>query len=118
MAYQIIILPQAEADITEAFTYLSERAPEAAARWYRLIKTEMESLTDMPTRCAFAPEAAKLGVEKLGVELRHLLYSKRPGIYRIVFRIVEETQAVHILAVRHGARKPLSDEEMQPFMEL
>lgn len=113
MAYKPIILPQAEADIAEAFIYLSEGAPEAATRWYHLIKTEIESLSAMPARCPLAPEAAKLGLE-----LRHLLYGKRPGIYRIVFRIVEEAQEVHILAVRHGARKSLTDEEIQPFLKL
>lgn len=113
MAYSLIVMPQAEADMTEAFSYLSERAPEAAASWYRHLKTAIESLAEMPARCALAPEAAKLGVE-----LRHLLYGHNPGVYRIVFRIIEEAQEVHILTVRHGARKPLTDEELQPFLEL
>jgi plasmid stabilization system protein ParE len=113
MAYKLVVLPQAEADITEAFTYLGERAPEIAARWYRHIRAEIESLAEMPARCPLAPQGAKMGLE-----LRHLLYGKRPGIYRIVFRIVEDIQEVHVLAVRHGARKPLTDEDMKPFLEL
>lgn len=113
MMYKLIILPQAEADIIEAFTYLSERAPEAAAQWYRRVRAEIASLASMPTRCPFAPESAKLGFE-----LRQLLYGKRPGIYRIVFRVVEDREEIHILAIRHGARKPLNEEEILPFLEL
>jgi len=113
MAYKPVVLPQAEADIAEAFTYLFERAPEAAARWYRHVRAAIESLAEMPARCPLAPEAAKLGVE-----LRHLLYGQRPGVYRIVFRIVEDVGEVHVLTVRHGVRKPLTDEDMQPFLEL
>lgn len=110
MTYRLVIMPQAEADIAEAFSYLSERAPEAAARWYRQVRTEIESLATMPARCAVAPEAARFGVE-----LRHLLHGQNPRVYRIVFRVIEETQEVHIITVRHVARKPLTDEEMQPF---
>lgn len=62
MAYKLVILP--EAYISEAFTYLAERAPEGV---------------------------------KLGLELRRLLSGKRLGIYRIVFRIVEDVQEVHFL---------------------
>jgi len=113
MASKLVVLPQAEADIAEAFTYLSERAPEVAAHWYRHIRGEIKSLTEMPARCPLAPEGTKLGLE-----LRHLTYGKRPGIYRIVFRIVEEGQEIHVLAVRHGARRPLTDEEIKPFLEL
>lgn len=57
MMYKLIVLPQAEADIAiaEAFTYLSERAPEAAARWYRRVQAEIVSLATTPIRCPIAP---------------------------------------------------------------
>lgn len=113
MAYKIRLATRAKTDLETAFTYIEERAPEAAARWYRLVMAEIASLSEMPARCPMAPEAAKLGIE-----LRHLLYGQRPGIYRIVFRIVEEVGEVHVLAVRHGARKPLTEEDIQPFLEL
>lgn len=113
MAYQLVILPQAEADIAEAFTYLAEHSPQAAGRWYRLVREAIESLAEMPARCPLAPETVKLGFE-----IRQLLYGQRRGLYRIAFRIVEDVQEVHVLAVRHGARKPLTEEEMQFFLDL
>lgn len=113
MAYKVIILTEAETEIATAFSYLSERAPDAAAKWYRQVIAAMKSLAEMPTRCPLAPES-----EILGMELRQLLHGKRRSIYRIVFRILEESREVHVLTVRHGARKPLTDEEMQPFLDL
>jgi len=111
MAYKVVVLPQAEADIREAFGYLEERAPEVATRWYSLIRAALESLSAMPARCPLAPETSLLGLE-----LRQLLYGQRPSIYRIVFRILEDVREVHVLTVRHGARKPLSEEDLEPFL--
>lgn len=113
MAYKIRLTTRAKTDLTTAFNYFEEKAPETAASWYRLVTAEIASLTEMAARCPLAPEA-----QKLGVELQHLLYGQRPSIYRIVFRVVEERQEVHVLTVRHGARKPLTDEDVQPFSEL
>lgn len=113
MAYKIVVLPEAEIEIKQAFSYISEHAPEAAIRWYRCVREAIESISEMPARCPVTPESAKLNFE-----IRHLLYGKRPGIYRIVFRIAEEEQEVHILTVRHSTRKSLSQEDMQVFREL
>jgi plasmid stabilization system protein ParE len=112
MDYKIVVLPQAEVDIAQAFTYISKHSPEAAARWYQKVKSAIASLHQMPARCPKATETAKLGVE-----LRQLLHGKHPAVYRIVFRIVNERE-VHVLAVRHGARKPLTEEEARIFLEL
>ncbi len=113
MAYNLVVMPQAQADIQEAFAYLSQHSPEAARRWYLTVREAIETLSEMPARCALAPEAAKLGVS-----LRQLLHGKHPSLYRIVFRIVEDAGEVHVLTVRHGARRPLTEDEMAPFLEL
>ena len=103
MAYKVVTQLRAEIDIAEQYLYIvGAGAPEAAARWYRNLKAEIESLSDMPSRCSVAPES-----EKLGFELKQLLLGKRTGVYRVVFRIVEDLGEVHVLAVRHGARKPI-----------
>lgn len=113
MAYSLVVTPQAQADIAEAFAFLSEHSPDAARLWYEAVRDAILTLDEMPARCALAPEAAKLGVP-----LRQLLHGTHPGIYRIVFRILEDAGEVHVLTVRHGARKPLSEEEIAPFLEL
>ena len=62
----------------------------------------------MPARFAIAPES-----EKLGIELRQLHYGKRTGNYRIVYRIIEPVLEVHVLTVRHGARRPFKLEDIE-----
>lgn len=69
----------------------------------------MLSLSEMPRRCPTAPEA-----EKLGEQMRQLLYGRRSGVYRIIFRIEEEPEPVaRILAIRHGARECLDPEDLK-----
>jgi len=106
MEFKIEITPQAEADIEEAYRYIQAHAPEAAIRWVRRLREQIASLSLMPTRCPLAPEA---GV--LGVELRQLLFGRRSGTYRIIYRIVAGNQVVQVLAVRHGAREQMRPED-------
>jgi mRNA-degrading endonuclease RelE of RelBE toxin-antitoxin system len=61
----------------------------------------------MPSRCPHAPES-----EQLQQDLKHLHYGKRTGSYRIVFKIVEDLREVHILSIRHAARKPLEIDDL------
>jgi toxin ParE1/3/4 len=48
-----------------------------------------------------APEAAKSRRP-----LRHLLYGKKPHVYRVIYDIDEQRQLVTVLTIRHGAREP------------
>jgi plasmid stabilization system protein ParE len=65
----------------------------------------IRSLTTNPERCPLASE-----VSELGLELRELLYGKRPGVYRILFTI--DGQTVNIVRVRHAARDRLKPEDL------
>src|SRR5579862_5744051 len=86
VGYRVITQRQAEADIVSAFDFIVERgAPEAAIRWYRSVKAEIDFSADMPARGATAPES-----EKLGFEIRQIHFGKRTGVYRILFRVLEE----------------------------
>lgn len=108
MTFRVIIQPQAGADIRAAYVYLLTQSPDAAKRWYFGIKAQIESLAQMPLRCPTAPEA-----ETLNFPLRQLLHGKHPNYYRIVFRVLEDAEEVHILAVRHGARKTLTAQDLE-----
>lgn len=110
MVYKVLLTPRAARDADEAAAYIKGFAPEAAARWFAGLKAAVLSLSEFPERCALAPEA-----ELFGMELRQLLYGKRSGIYRILFRVETEPEpVVRIIAIRHGARLPL---EAQDFGE-
>jgi plasmid stabilization system protein ParE len=108
VAYRVVSQDSAERDIVEAYSYIAEDAPDAALRWYRRIKESIRSLSDMPNRCARAPES-----DKLGIEIRQLIFGRRTGVYRIVFRIDESRQEVHILTVRHGATEAIQARDIE-----
>src|SRR5205823_9035701 len=97
MSLPVVVQPRARTDLREAYQWLAERSPRAAARWFQGISRAIQSLTDQPERCPLAPEA-----DVFPFPIRQLLYGKRTGVYRILF-VVQEN-AVSVLAVRHAAR--------------
>jgi plasmid stabilization system protein ParE len=105
MKYRIILQPRALQDLEEAYRWIAERSPEAAARWYNGLTRTIATLQDHPQRCGLASESSSVGRE-----IRQLLYGRRGGVYRVLF-VVQETQ-VHILHIRHAARQDIPLEEL------
>jgi len=99
MNYRVIIEPQAESDIAEAFRWIARDSPLNAARWQNSIEAVIDSLETFPERAAIAAES-----DAFNCAIRQLLH----GNYRILFTIKE--QAVYVLHVRHGARQHLARE--------
>ncbi|MGH6857871.1 MAG: hypothetical protein ACRECP_09615 [Methylocella sp.] len=58
--------------------------------------TTVYSLDRIPARGATTPE---------GESLRHLLYGKKPRLYRIIYDVDERRRAVTVLHIRYAARK-------------
>ena len=73
--YSVIILPEAEQDIEDAYLYISEDSPQNAMNWYRNICTKIQSLSSFPLRCPLAPEN-----DFFQEEIRHLIIN----YYRIL----------------------------------
>lgn len=96
MAYQIKITEFAETDIDDAVAYILLDSSQNALQWLSGIEEKILTLQEMPKRCPLAPES-----EKIGRELRVLLYHK----HRIIFDIDEEKEVVRILRVWHSARR-------------
>jgi plasmid stabilization system protein ParE len=66
---------------------------------------KIDTLERRPDRCSLAAES-----EDLAVEIREILFGKRRGVYRILFRI--DNRIVQILRVWHGARSRISPEQL------
>lgn len=94
--YTVVIQPPAEAEAEEAYLFIRADSPNNAARWFNGLIDKVQSLKQMPERCRLVPES-----EAFGQEIRQLLY----GAYRILFVI--RGNVVHVLHIRHGARKYL-----------
>ena len=40
--------------------------------------------------------------------LRHLLYGRKPNVYRVIYEINKQDQVVTVLHIRHGRRDALA----------
>jgi plasmid stabilization system protein ParE len=106
--WNVIVELPAQRDIAEARSWLAEREPDAAERWFNSIYDTIGSLEVFPERCPLAPES-----KTLNTEIREIFHGRRHHKYRILFTVAEGE--VHVLHVRHGARLAL--EELPPTEE-
>lgn len=107
MTYRVELTEEAKSDARQAYRWIAQTSPERAVRWYDGIEAAVARLDEMPGRCPLAPEDAFFPME-----IRQLLYGRRPHAYRLLFEIREEEGAVYVLRILHGARdywRPASD---------
>jgi plasmid stabilization system protein ParE len=108
MAYRVSLSAAAESDAYAAFERIREAAPMHAERWLVRLFTAIDTLSHNPARCPVIPEAPELG----GC-VRHLLYGKGRGVYRILFHIREEEQHVRVLRIWHSSRDALTPDDVE-----
>jgi plasmid stabilization system protein ParE len=100
MVFRVELSDRAQRDISAIYDWLrSEQAGDAGERWFRALRTAIASLSDVPSRCPLASEN-----QESPVEVRQLLYGRRPHTYRILFAI--EGDVVQVLHIRHARRRP------------
>ncbi|HSZ63622.1 MAG TPA: type II toxin-antitoxin system RelE/ParE family toxin [Terriglobales bacterium] len=67
------------------------------------MKQSILSLEQQPNRCP---------VVRRKDMLRHLLYGRKPYVYRVIYRVVERQKQVEVLHIRHGARQKLKSSDL------
>ena len=99
MKYRVELSARAEHDIDGALAWLFSKgvSPATAGRWHQRLLSAVATLERGPQRCGLASEAGELAIQ-----LRELLFGRRPNVYRILF--VVEQRTVNILHIRHAAR--------------
>lgn len=116
MAFRVEIEPEALEDLDSIADYIKARSSFATAeKWFNGMMNDIASLKEMPARCPLAPEA-----KELGAEIRLLLHGKKNRGYKIYFTIHQKTESsgsVQVLHVRHWARKPLGNQELDERIE-
>lgn len=103
MKYRVVVTARARTDAVEAFRWMFDRSPDAAARWFVGFEKALASLSKDPKRHPAAEEES----ERLGIPLRQMLYGRRRGAYRVLFSIEHDVVTLHF--VRHGAQGPIED---------
>jgi plasmid stabilization system protein ParE len=107
MAYLVEFSACAIHDLEVLYVEKDAAESPAAARWYNGLEEAVDALRWYPHRCPLAPEA-----RKLKRKLRQLLYGKKPNVYRVIYELDEERQAVWVLTIRHGARQTLKRSDL------
>ena len=95
--YQVKIGTRAQADITETVRYIGQvlQEPRTAGHLYRLVKTEILSLEQMPERYPFEDD------DRLrALEIRKLLVKN----YKILYFVDREQRVVQIVRVIYAGR--------------
>lgn len=102
--WNVIVELPAQRDIAKAYFWLAERNADAADRWFGDLYEAIGSLEVVPERAPLAPES-----KYLDREIREIFHGRRHHKYRILFTVTGSE--VHILHVRHGARRALGETE-------
>jgi plasmid stabilization system protein ParE len=102
--YEVIILPSAEENISEAYEWIAGRDEVAAIRWYNQLTELIPTLEIFPERAPLAPES-----KYFNREIREIFHGRRQHKYRILFTVTDDK--VYVLHVRHGARLALGETE-------
>lgn len=103
MTYLVNVTVRAERDLAFIFGAINAEHSDAAVQWYRGLKAAILSLEEQPNRCPETAETPKL---------RHLLYGRKPHVYRVVYRVTEKSKQVDVLHIRHEARRRFKRSEV------
>ena len=96
MAYGVSLTTRAQRDLATIYERINAGSSDMALKWYHGFKRAIFSLEELPNRCPATPESPNL---------RHLLYGRKPHVYRAIYRVQEDRKQVGVLHIRHGARR-------------
>ena len=100
MNYLIAFSARSERDPDSLVGWMAEVAPHALGPWYTRLMAAIKSLDRLPLHCSRIPET-----DTLGLEVRELIFGRKHGALRIIFRL--ESQTVEILRIVNASRGPL-----------
>jgi len=104
MTYRVELTVRAARDLDLLYRQIHADESGTAARWFNGLEKVIRTLQRFPFRCPMAPEASKLQRP-----VRHLLYGKKPHVYRVVYELDDQQKVVHVLTIRHGARDEFTE---------
>jgi plasmid stabilization system protein ParE len=107
MRYRLRVLPEADGDIQQIYSWIAARSKDGAFAWYERLSSVIESLRDHPLSCTLAPENVVVGRE-----IRHVNFKTRRGrMYRILFEV--RAGEVLVLHVRGSGQRLLRGNEIR-----
>jgi plasmid stabilization system protein ParE len=101
MTYRVDLTERAARDLRHIYETINADDVVRARAWFNGLEKAILRLDQHPARAPTIPEDHSL---------RHLLYGRRPNVYRIIFVIDERNRVVTVLHIRHGARNAFGSE--------
>ena len=98
MAYRVELTRRAIRDLARLYETINAGNSQAASDWFNSLEAATLALESQPYRHPAVPE-------KIG--LRQILHPSRSYVYRIIFKVDDQTQTVSVLHIRHSSQKPL-----------
>ncbi len=102
MSHKVRLTSESYDAIARISDYIAKDSVANARRWRFALLERLRSLRYLPDRHEVAYPAAVVGRD-----IRHTFF----GAYRVLYTIEEDT--VVVLTIRHGARKPLTFDEVR-----
>ena len=106
MEYGVEFTARSRADLDLCYLKINALEDKKAAKWFSRLEDEIASLQTMPHRCPMAPDASSTRRP-----VRHLLFGRKPDVYRVIFEIFEDVRVVRILNIRHAAMSGMTHAE-------
>jgi toxin ParE1/3/4 len=98
MTYRVELTARASRNLKRIFRHINAQSSPQAFAWFNELEAAILSLDQHAERSPVTPENRAL---------RHLLFGKKPNVYRVIFAIDNRARVVRVLHIRHGARRPL-----------
>jgi plasmid stabilization system protein ParE len=95
MAYRVEVTERALRDLSFIYGRIGAESSEQAARWFNRLEKAIVSLDKYPNRGPPTPEVGTV---------RHLLYGRKPYVYRIIYEVDEKSSTVYVLHIRWPGR--------------
>jgi toxin ParE1/3/4 len=96
MAYRVDLTERAARNLRRIYRTINANDVVRARTWFNGLEKAILSLDQHPARAPTSPEDHGL---------RHLLYGRKPNVYRVIYAIDERNHIVTVLHIRHGARQ-------------
>ena len=106
--YQIEITDVADMEIESVYITWMRFGQKSADQWYAGLTKALENIAQFPRGFALAKDS-----DKLGGNVRQMIYGKGSAAYRILYRVIEpgdgDPGVVRIVRVRHAARRLIGE---------
>jgi len=116
MAFRVEIEPQVLEDLESIAAFIQKNSSFAVAeKWFNRAMADIHSLKKLPGRCPIAQQ-----LEEFGHQIRILLNGRAKRAYKIYYLIdfkTPSTGIVRVLHLRHWAREPLGEDELQDLID-